>query len=1206
MSASGTISSAHARAVRRVARALALACTLALPASASAQRLQFSKITADDGLAGPWVASIFQDSRGFMWFGTRRGLDRYDGYTIRNFRKIRDDSTSIGNNYINFVGEDRDSVLWVGTRTGVSRYDRAHETFRSYQVDGERQMLSMLHAKNGTLWFGGDNGLYRFDRASEKATRYSGSPTVAGKTVQAITEDRRGHLWIATKESGVVDLDVASGNARAYPGALGAASGLPDADVRAIIEDESGMMWVGTYHGGLVRIDPSTGNETRFQHDPNDPRSLNLNAIQTLSRSGREGLWVALENGGLDRFDIASGTFQHNVSDPNNPTGLNNNSIWAVLEDRSGTLWAGTFAGGINVAKRNSEAIRTYRSVPGDNQSLSVNSVLGFAQDSAGNVWVATDGGGVNRFDVASGKFARFTSKTSALNVDAVLAVAAEAGGAVWLGTWAGGVTRFDPHANSFTTFTSKNSNLPDDNIFGMHVDRQNRVWIGSWREGLLLFDRATRSFTKFPIAGPGVQGSEIWAITELHDGRLALGSRESGLIIFDPETRRMMPYEPDLKDRNSISSTEVRAIKETEPNVLWIGTAEGLDRLDLATKQFTHFGPADGIGGTSVSGITTDADGNLWLSTDQGVTRFNTTTKKGALFTKADGLQGRDFNPRAYFRTRTGALLFGGNEGFSVIQPHQLAQNTRVPPVVLTGFQLMSKPVSIGAKDSPLETSISETQKLTLSHKQSVLTFEFAALDYTAPAKNQYAYKLDGFDKEWREVGTQRSAVYTNLEPGKYTFHVKGSNNDGVWNEQGASIELVITPPFYKTWWFRLFMIAAIAGAIWFVVRAATERRRGLERMNAQLAESAEKDRKAQQYLAGNVREMLGAMSRFSEGDLSVTLDAKTDDEIGELRRGFNTAVMNIRGMVVQVHEIVRATVAASRHIRASTEQMAHGAHQQIEQAAQVASAAEQMTSAVADNARHIGLVAEMAQRSGQDAQEGGRVVRDTFASMDTIVSSVGASAETVAALGESSLQITKITRVIDQLADQTNLLALNAAIEAARAGKHGRTFAIVAEEIRDLADRTSSSTKAIAEVIRENEQAVRDAVERMGQVSGQLANGRQLVDRAGDALDSIITNSGKVLDSIKQVTQSSEEQAQTTVHIGRNIEMISRVTHEAASGNQAIASSVQELSALIEDLQTRVARFHLGDGMDGTREHPMPPASGMEIKVRGLAGVG
>jgi methyl-accepting chemotaxis protein/ligand-binding sensor domain-containing protein len=1205
MSAFGTFTE-PARLVRRAALAALLACTIGLPTPAAAQRLQFTKITADDGLAGPWVASIYQDVRGYMWFGTRRGLDRYDGYTIRNFRHVRGDSTSLPSNYVNFVAEDRDSTLWVGTRAGVARYDRARETFHSYPLEGDRQVLSMLQTRNGAVWFGTDKGLFQFDRASGKATRFTGGgAALVPVTINSLAEDRRGHVWVATSGAGAYDLDPATGNLRAYPGSLGAATGLPDADVRSIIEDDAGTIWIGTYHGGLVKLDPGTGATTRFRHEPGNPKSLNLDAIQTMTRAGNDGLWVALENGGLDRLDIASGTFQHNVYDPNNPTGLNNNSIWAVFEDRGGTLWTGTFAGGVNVAKRNNDAIRTYRSVPGDAASLSVNSVLGFAQDSAGNVWVATDGGGVNRFDVASGKFARFTSKTSALNVDAVLAVAAEPDGAIWLGTWAGGISRFDPRSNSFTTYTTKNSNIPDDNIFGMHVDRRGRVWVGTWREGLLLFDKATRSFTKFPITLPGVTGSEIWAIEELHDGRLALGSRESGLIIFDPETRRMTPYEPDPKGGNSISSNEVRAIAETEPGILWIGTAEGLDRLELATRTFTHYSAADGIVGTAVSGIATDGEGNLWLSTDQGVTRYNPAARKGSQFTKADGLQGRDFNPRAYFRTRTGALLFGGNEGFSVIQPRQLAENTRVPPVMLTGFQLMSKPVAIGAEGSPLTSAIGETKQLTLSYKQSVFTFEFAALDFTAPAKNQYAYKLDGFDKEWREVGNQRTAVYTNLAPGHYTFHVKGSNNDGVWNEKGATLDLVITPPFWKTWWFRLFLVAAIAGAIWFVVRAATERRRGLERMNAQLAEAAERDRKAQQYLAGNVREMLGAMSRFSEGDLSVTLDARTDDEIGQLRRGFNTAVTNIRSMVMQVHEIVTATVRASRHIRASTEAMANAAQQQIEQAALVASAAEQMTNAVADNARHIGLVAEMAQRSGQDAQEGGRVVRDTFASMDTIVSSVGSSAQTVAALGQSSLEITKITRVIDQLADQTNLLALNAAIEAARAGKHGRTFAIVAEEIRDLADRTSTSTKAIAEVIRENEQAVRDAVERMGQVSGHLANGRQLVDRAGVALDSIIENSGKVLDSVKQVTQSSEEQAETTLHIGRNIETISSVTHEAASGNQAIASAVQEMSALIEDLQTRVARFRLGEGFDETREHEVP--EGMEIRVgRDVVGVG
>jgi methyl-accepting chemotaxis protein len=625
-----------------------------------------------------------------------------------------------------------------------------------------------------------------------------------------------------------------------------------------------------------------------------------------------------------------------------------------------------------------------------------------------------------------------------------------------------------------------------------------------------------------------------------------------------------------------------VRAVYESENGILWIGTSEGLDRLDLGTKTFTHFTRGDGINANAVSGIASDAEGNLWLSTDQGVTRFDAKSKKGAQFTKADGLQGRDFNPRAYLQTRTGALLFGGNEGFSVIQPNQLAQNTRVPPVVLTGFQLMSKPVAIGAKDSPLQTHISEATELRLNHNQTVFTFEFAALDFTAPSKNQYAYKLDGFDKQWREVGNQRTAVYTNLAPGSYTFHVKGSNNDGLWNDTGASIRVVITPPFWKSWWFRVLMFLAACGGVWFVARAATERRRGLERMNKQLADSAERDRQSQQYLAGNVREMLGAMSRFSEGDLSVALEATTDDEIGQLRNGFNIAVSNIRSMVMQVHDLVGATVNASRQIQASTEALAHGATEQLQQTTLVASAAEQMSSAVADNARHIGLVAEMAQRSGRDAQEGGRVVRDTFSSMDSIVNAVTLSAETVSALGASSQEISKIARVIDQLADQTNLIALNAAIEAARAGDEGRAFAVVADEIRDLADRTSSSTQAIAKVIRENEHTVKEAVQRMEEASEQLVSGRQLVDQAGVALDSIIENSGKVLDSVKQVTASSEEQAQTTLHIGRNIETITRVSHEAASGNQAIAASAQEMNALIEDLRVRVARFRLDGSED------------------------
>lgn len=1205
MSATLRTAPAARRSIRRlVPIGLAIASLAWVSAPAAAQRVQFRKITPDDGLSAAWVANIFQDSRGFMWFGTRKGLDRYDGYSFATYRPKRGDSTSLADGYVEFVQEDRDSVLWVGTRRGLSRFDRAKDAFVNYSVGpgGGRPLQSMLHDRSGKIWLGTDEGLYQFDKKTGKSTRFAGSAAanLVGTEIPVLHQDRRGRIWIGTSSAGLKELDPTTGAVKTYIRDLDDPRSFPDRDIRGIVEDNAGILWVGTFQRGLVRVDPSSGAIQQFEHDPANPRSIAINTVQCLASAGSRGIWVGLENGGLDLFDPATGIFHHNKFDPNDPTGLNSNSIWSLHEDRSGTIWVGTFSGGVNIAKRNSEAIRTYRAVPGDESSLSFNSVLGFTQDSAGAVWVGTDGGGLNRFDPVSGRFSRYTMKNSGLNSDAVLAVAAEPSGAIWLGTWAGGVSRFDPSSRSFTSYTTKNSNIPSDNIFSVHIDRAGRLWAGSWQHGLLAFDRTSKSWSaySYPLA-QGERASEIWMIHELRDGRLALATLSAGLQLFDPNSRTMTSFRADAKQANSLIHDEVRALYESEPGVLWIGTGGGLDRLEIATKKFTHYSETDGLPSSIISGIGRGDDGQLWLSSDQGIMRWDPKTKTGAPYTVADGLQGRDFNARSYMLGRAGVLYFGGNSGMSVIRPSAIARNTQKPPVVLTGFQLFNKSVAIGGPDSPLQSHISQTGELRLSHKQSVFTFEFAALDYTAPAKNQYAYKLEGFDEAWNEVGNKRSAVYTNLAPGKYTFRVKGSNNDGLWNEQGASLKLVITPPFWKTWWFRLMVIAAVGGAINWFVRNAQARRRNLETINAQLAQVADRDRKSQQYLAGNVREMLGAMGRFSEGDLSVRLKVESDDEISELRKGFNTAVSNIRAMVVQVNDLVGATVKASRSIQSSTETLAAGAVEQIQQASFVASAAEQMTSVVADNARHIGVVAQMAQQSGRDAQEGGRVVRSTFASMDTIVSNVALSAQTVAALGQSSSQIGKMTRAIDELADQTNLLALNAAIEAARAGVHGRTFAIVADEIRELADRTAASTKEITQVVRDNESVVKEAVARMNEVSGHLESGRHLVDQAGSALDSIIGNSEKVLDSVKQVTQSSEEQAATTAHIGENIEKIARVTRDAAEGNQAIASSVQEMNALIEDLQTRVSRFRLEEDEPGVAD------PGCSLPATSVAGV-
>jgi methyl-accepting chemotaxis protein/ligand-binding sensor domain-containing protein len=1167
--------------------ALAIGCLTVAPTEAHAQKLQFRALTPDDGLSSSRVQSIHQDSRGFMWFGTTKGLNRYDGYGFAIYRNRAGDSTSLPANDALTIYEDAQKMIWVGTPAGLSRYDREHDAFRNFNVVGSDtvQVNAVLEAQ-GTLWLGTAKGLFTFDRTTGKAARYAGQ--LGTLDVQGLFEDSGKHLWIATTGSGAFELDPRAGTVKAWtvdPESSDSPTLYRAKNARQFVEDAEGAIYMALSDGGLAKINRATGGVTLYQHDADDPYSIAINAVYSLRLDGTRGLWVGTENGGLDYLDFATRRFSHNQFDPNNPTSLNSNSVWAIHEDAAGTLWLGTFAGGVNISLQNGNAIRRYRSVAGDAGSLSFNSVMAFLEDSHGTTWVATDGGGINRFDRASGKFQHYTKSNSNLNSDAVLSLTEDRFGKIWIATWAGAVSRFDPQNGRFTPYTPKNSAMADDHAFAVYGDREGRLWIGTFRHGLQRVDPATGTFSAPVALGKGTQ-SQIRVITELSDGRLLLGTIGGGMFQFDPSTGRQRSY-PIGKD--GVSGNVVQAIVESSPGIVWIGTSNGLDRLDRATDKFVHYTEADGLPGTAVNGVAVDASGQLWVSGDRGVARFNPETKKSKTYTVADGLQGSEFNSGSYYRARDGAIFFGGAKGFNLLEPERIKENLHVPPIALTGFQLYNKPVGIGADGSPLDQSITVAKKLVLHHDQSVFTIEFAALDFIAPEKNQYAYKLEGLDDDWNEVGTKRSASYTNLPAGNYVFRVKGTNSDGRWNAEGASLAIKVVPPFWAAWWFRAIILLAAAWAVRYALRVQRERRVSLERMNATLAEAAERDRNSQQYLERNVLEVLDAMERFSEGDLSVALVVERDDAIGRLRYGVNKAVLNIRSMVQQVREVLDSTVTTSRQIQAETNELSRGAEEQISQTLLVAGAAQQMAQTVSASNSSIAEASEIAQRSGMEAHEGGRIVRDTFAGMDEIVTTVGISARTVQSLGRSSEQIGAITRVIEQIADQTELLSLNAAIEAARAGRHGRTFAVVAQEVQRLAERTAQATSEIAKVIEHNQREVETAVEAMSRVGVQVETGKELVDKAGNALDVIIDNAEKMLACIQQVRASSEEQASTTAHISENVETISRVTHSAVRGNQSVATSVQQLSTLIEDLQQRVARFHL----EGSEE-PLP-----EIKV-------
>ncbi|MEO8564718.1 MAG: two-component regulator propeller domain-containing protein, partial [bacterium] len=824
--------------------ALGVVMLASVGARSSAQTLQFRQLTPDNGLSSSLVGSIIQDSRGFIWLGTKKGVNRYDGNTVVVYRHRAGDSTSVIDNEATTLYEDAHKTVWVGTPLGLSRYVRDRDAFHSYEVvPGDTVAVSAILEAQGTLWLGTRRGLYTFDRTTGKAVPYSSE--LSRVDVRGLFEDRDHHLWLGTKGGGAREIDLRTGRVKVW---------MAGKDVRQFVEDAEGALYVAVMDGGLAKIDRTSGSVTRYVHDDDDPNSLTIDAVHSLLLDGTRGLWVGTENGGLDYFDFVTRRFRHNRFDPNKPSGLNSNSIWALFADPSGTLWVGTYAGGVNISRQNGDAIRRYRFVVGDPTSLSFNSVMAFLEDSGGIIWVATDGGGLNRFDRATGTFRRYTSQTSNLNSDAVLSLTEDKLGKIWLATWGGGVSRFDPLTGRFTAFTPKNSGMADNQAFSIFADRAGSVWVGTLTHGLQRVDPATGVFsTPIPL-GNGLE-SEVRVIMELSDGVLLVGttanmtSMGGGMIEFDPRTGTKRSY---TAGRDGISGNVVNSIVEGPSGIVWIGTSNGLDRLDRRTGKIDHFTDADGLPGATVNAIVLDASRGVWVSGDQGIARFDPTARRSKRYTVADGLQGSEFNFTASYRTRDDAILFGGSQGFNVIEPERIAENGHVPPIVFTGFQLANKPVTIGAPGSPLARHITEARSITVRYDQS-FTIEFAALDFVAPDKNRYAYKLDGLDRDWNESGTKHAASYTSLPPGSYTFRAKGTNNDGLWNETGAAIEIIVTPPFWGTWWFRALFALIVIGIVAAIVRIAQVRHRTLQVLH-------ERDRESQQYLERNVLDILGA----------------------------------------------------------------------------------------------------------------------------------------------------------------------------------------------------------------------------------------------------------------------------------------------------------------------------------------------------------
>lgn len=804
-------------------------------ATASVREIRFGHIGRAEGLIHASVSSIVQDSRGFLWFGTKGGLTRYDGSSFVVYRNEPFNSDSLSHNLVQTLAMDLDDVLWVGTYRGLNRLDTHTRRFTRYvnnpsdPTSISDDVVTAIHRdRSGRLWVGTLDGLNLLDEKTGTFKRYmnedahSGAP--ANDTVRSILETRDGRLWLGTY-GGLCCLDPSTGTFQPYR----PEGGLPSESVMALAEDAQGALWLACWNGGLVRLDTRTGKTKTWKFPDNRLYTLETRIPGTVYA----GSW----GGGLYEVDVESGAYRRYLASPNEPFALSNDVIYSLFKDASGLLWIGTNGGGLNKLDRGLDSFVTYRHDPADPGSLTGGAIMSVLEDTRGTLWVGTYNGGLSRLDAGASSFVTYRydpGNPRSLSNDIVNGIMEDAAGDIWIAT-NDGLSRFNRATGSFVRYTGgeeREGPLADITVYSIAQDKSGRHWYGYFRKGLERYDPRTggrRLFSFNPANPSSLSDNLVYCIVVDSQNRVWIGTN-GGLNRYDEATETFVRYKHRDDDPTSLPSDTVRAILQDSSGKLWFGTASGgLSLLDPKTGRFENILKKDGLPDDSVLSIQEDKLGRLWLGTTDGLCVFDPGTREMKRLDLMDGLQGWEFTS-ASFRNGRGELIFGGTEGLNRIVDTDIRRNTHAPPVRITSFKVFDREVDLGADPA-------DVKRINLSHSENFVSIEFAALDFHDPESNQYLYKLEGFDKDWIDPGSRRYANYTNLPGGKYEFHVKASNNHGVWNEAGSVLTLRVSPPFWMTpAAFVLYVVVAFAG--FAALTAWSGRGQRLRLSEAELAE--------------------------------------------------------------------------------------------------------------------------------------------------------------------------------------------------------------------------------------------------------------------------------------------------------------------------------------------------------------------------------
>ncbi len=833
--------------------------------------IRLDRIGLDRGLSQSTVRAITQDRQGFMWFGTQDGLNRFDGYRITVFKHDPKDSNSISHNAIWALMPDRKGNLWIGTENGVNCYQPALNRFQHYAFptettqSGSGPVSSLCEDSRGTIWIGTSTGLSKYDPTTGTISNVQlAADTISSVrlAIQSMCEDDLQHLWVATT-AGLFRIALNNDSVeriRLLPKRSYASN-----NVRSLSLDSTGTLWIGMWEGEVYSMNTRTLAIHRYP-SPMEPGTGNIYSL--LATSSTE-VWIATFDGvkkympvhrryvraseepaltfyrSSDAF-IWIGTFTNGllVYNPHRQRFRNytlgelgkgsrmDNVVFSILEDSEGSLWVGTFGNGLTRFDRTRNHVVTYKHRSGDPTSLSSNRVITLCETRPGELWIGTDGGGVNRLDTRTGRCQRFTAETA--------------------------------HP----------LRMSHNRVSAMHYNPQYRqLWIGYLNGTVDKVELATFRVHHYYLAGenlPIVSASGVTTFALGPHSGILLGTLKQGVLSLDSASQRFVPYPfPDTL-ASLVRSMAVYSIIEQDNGTFWMGTSGGLLHYAPGSPSiFTLYTTADGLPSNVVYGILSDRNGRLWLSTNKGIARFTPATRHFKNYDVSDGLQSDEFNQGAYVAGRSGELFFGGVNGFNSFFPDEIDDNPLAPPVYVTEFKVFNKPL-------PLPNPVPDNQTIELSHTQNFFTFEFVALNYTAPENNQYAYMLEGFDHAWNYVpARQRYAGYTNLDPGRYVLRVKGSNNDGYWNEHGTTITIVVTPPFWMRWWFRAGSVVLVLGVAALIYRrkvAALEKEKlRQQELSRTLIERQEEERRR---IAREMHDSLGQDLLFIKNLALLTLN--------------------------------------------------------------------------------------------------------------------------------------------------------------------------------------------------------------------------------------------------------------------------------------------------------------------------------------------